>query len=106
MAKECDWKILAQWGEEQTWTEILKREKQQLLKDIKALRDRGEAMQTMVDHLQSELSNLYLQFRKERDARRLLIWQLNELKGGSVKTEIPAEGNRGRAAPVRSLLNQ
>ncbi|MEQ2175088.1 hypothetical protein GOODEAATRI_014633, partial [Goodea atripinnis] len=32
--------------------------------------------------------------RKERDARRLLIWQLNELKGGSVKTEIPAEGNR------------
>ncbi|MED6279133.1 hypothetical protein CHARACLAT_031439, partial [Characodon lateralis] len=94
MAKECDWKILAQWGEEQTRTEILKREKQQLLKDIKALRDRGEAVQTMVDHLQSELSNLYLQFRKERDARRLLIWQLNELKGGSVKTEIPAEGNR------------
>ncbi|KAK5619828.1 hypothetical protein CRENBAI_006785, partial [Crenichthys baileyi] len=76
MAKECDQKILAQWGEEQTGTEILKREKQQLLKDIK------------VDRLQSELFNLYLQFRKERDACRLLIWQLNELKGEDNKDSV------------------
>lgn len=40
-----------------------------------------------VDHLQSELSKQYLQYREERDARKLLIWQLNELKRVSVKED-------------------
>ncbi|XP_072241401.1 translin-associated factor X-interacting protein 1 [Leuresthes tenuis] len=93
MTEECDRKIQARWGEEQTEIETLKREKQQLQKDIEATKEKETAMQTVVDHLQSELSNQYLQYREERDARKLLIWQLSDLTGGSAMRDRPADEN-------------
>ncbi|XP_028264106.1 translin-associated factor X-interacting protein 1 isoform X2 [Parambassis ranga] len=87
VTEECDRKIQACRGEEQAVISALKMEKQQLQKDM---REREKTMQAVVDHLQSELSKQYLQSREERDARKLLIWQLNDLTRGSVK-EHPAD---------------
>lgn len=47
-----------------------------------------------VERLQYELSNQYLQYREERDARNLLIGQLSYLTSASVK-EHPADENTG-----------
>ncbi|XP_051807417.1 translin-associated factor X-interacting protein 1 isoform X3 [Acanthochromis polyacanthus] len=90
LTEECDRKIQARWGEEQAEIRALKSEKQQLQKDIEAMREKEKATQT-VDHLQAELSHQYLQYREERDARKLLIWQLNDLTRVSEKKENPAD---------------
>ncbi|XP_054476027.1 translin-associated factor X-interacting protein 1 isoform X2 [Anoplopoma fimbria] len=103
VTEECDRKIQARWAEEQAEIGALKREKQQLQKDIEAMREKEKATQAVVDHLQSELSNQYLQYRDERDARQLLIWQLNDLTRGSVKEEHPADENTEGAKDLVEL---
>ncbi|KAM7413954.1 hypothetical protein PAMA_018988 [Pampus argenteus] len=87
VSEECDRKIQSRWVEEQAEIGTLKREKRQLQEDIEAMRQKEKAMQAVVDHLQSELSTQYLQYREERDARKLLIWQLNDLTRCPVKEE-------------------
>lgn len=91
VTEECDRKIQARWLEEQAEIGALKREKQQLQEEIEAMREKEKATQAVVDHLQSELSNQYLQYREERDARKMLIWQLNNLTRCSVKEEHSAD---------------
>eukprot|EP00064_Thunnus_orientalis_P007298 superscaffoldBa00000800_g7318 len=91
VTEECDRKIQARWLEEQAEIGALKREKQQLQEEIEAMREKEKATQAVVDHLQSELSNQYLQYREERDARKMLIWQLNNLSRCSVKEEHSAD---------------
>ncbi|XP_068169074.1 translin-associated factor X-interacting protein 1 isoform X1 [Antennarius striatus] len=91
VTEECDRKIQARWAEEKTEIAALKSEKQQLQKDIKAMREKEKAMQTVVDRLQAELTEQYLLYREECDARKLLIWQLNEERTGLVKKEHTAE---------------
>ncbi|KAM7396216.1 hypothetical protein PAMP_019273 [Pampus punctatissimus] len=91
VSEECDRKIQSRWVEEQAEIGTLKREKRQLQEDIEAMRQKEKAMQAVVDHLQSELSNQYLQYREERDARKVLIWQLNDLTKCSGKEEHPAD---------------
>lgn len=54
-----------------------------------------------MDHLQSELSKQYLQYREERDARKLLIWQLSDETRGSVKEEHAAYEDAGRATIIQ-----
>ncbi|XP_029952598.1 translin-associated factor X-interacting protein 1 [Salarias fasciatus] len=91
LTEECDRKIQARWKEEQVEIVALKREKQQLQEEIETLREKEKAAQIVVDHLQSELSNVYLQYQDERDARKLLIWQLNDLtRSPGKKEEDPA----------------
>ncbi|KAG7229804.1 hypothetical protein INR49_012453 [Caranx melampygus] len=93
VTEECDRKIQARWAEEQSEIGALKREKQQLHKAIEAMREKGKAMQALIEHLQHELSNQYLQYREEHDARKLLIWQLSDLTSASVNEEHPADEN-------------
>ncbi|XP_041853039.1 translin-associated factor X-interacting protein 1 isoform X2 [Melanotaenia boesemani] len=93
MSEECDRKFQMQRKEVQAEIDNLTREKQQLQKDIEAMKEKEKAMQTVVDHLQSELANQYLQYRKECDARKLLIWQLNDLLKDSETREHPADEN-------------
>ncbi|KAI3371659.1 hypothetical protein L3Q82_024223, partial [Scortum barcoo] len=97
VTEECDRKIQVRWAEEQAEIGALKKEKQQLQKDIETMREKERAMQAVVDRLQSDLSKQYLEYREERDARKLLIWQLRDLTGGSVKEEHPADGNTEEA---------
>ncbi|XP_027141540.1 translin-associated factor X-interacting protein 1 isoform X2 [Larimichthys crocea] len=87
VTEDCDRKIRARWAEEQAEIEELKREKRRLQKDVEDMREREKATQAAVDRLQSELSDQYLQYREERDARRLLIWQLSERTRGSATEE-------------------
>ncbi|KAM9854715.1 translin-associated factor X-interacting protein 1 [Aulostomus maculatus] len=89
--EECDRKIEACWAEEKMEIGALKREKQQLQKEIAAMREKEKTMQAVVDRLQSELSDQYLLYREERDARKLLIWQLNDLTGSVKEEEHPPD---------------
>ncbi|XP_031166239.1 translin-associated factor X-interacting protein 1 isoform X1 [Sander lucioperca] len=100
VTEECDRKIQARWAEEQAEIGALKREKQQLQRHIEAMREKEKAMEAVVDCLQSQLSQQYLQYREERDARKLLIWKLNDLTRGSVKEEHPADDNIEAKDPV------
>lgn len=60
-----------------------------------------------MDRLQSELSDQYLQYREERDARRLLIWQLSErTRGSATEEEQSADEGTGRAAAVGGRFKQ
>ncbi|TKS73040.1 Translin-associated factor X-interacting protein 1 [Collichthys lucidus] len=101
VTEDCDRKIRARWAEEQAEIGELKREKRRLQKDVKDMREREEARQASMDRLQSELSDQYLQYREERDARRLLVWQLNE-----EEEEQSADGGTGRAAAVGGRFKQ
>ncbi|XP_041794514.1 translin-associated factor X-interacting protein 1 [Chelmon rostratus] len=103
VTEECDRKIHARWAEEQVEIGALKMEKQQLQKDIEAMRERERAVQAVVDRLQSELSDQYLQYREERDARKLLLWQFNDLSRGSVKEEHPVDENKEEAEDTVEL---
>ncbi|XP_042267468.1 translin-associated factor X-interacting protein 1 isoform X2 [Thunnus maccoyii] len=104
VTEECDRKIQARWLEEQAEIGALKREKQQLQEEIEAMREKEKATQAVVDHLQSELSNQYLQYREERDARKMLIWQLNNLTRCSVKEEHSADERTENKDPVELQL--
>lgn len=59
-----------------------------------------------INRLQSDLSQQYLLYREERDARKLLIWQLNDLTGGLTKKKHPANQNTSRAATISYLNRQ
>nr|XP_020499920.1 translin-associated factor X-interacting protein 1 isoform X1 [Labrus bergylta] len=98
-SEECDKKIQAHLEEEQAKIGALKRENRQMQKTIEDMKEKERAMQRVVDHLQAEVSNQYVQYREEGDARKLLIWQLNDLTGGSVK-EDPADQKTEIQDPV------
>ncbi|XP_016888367.2 translin-associated factor X-interacting protein 1 isoform X2 [Cynoglossus semilaevis] len=103
--EECERKIQARWGEEQAEIGALKREKQQLQLDMEAMRENEKALQAVLEHMQYELSNQYLLFREERDARKLLIEQLSDVTHTSVKKELPAGENSVEAKdPVELQL--
>lgn len=59
-----------------------------------------------INRLQSDLSQQYLLYRQERDARKLLIWQLNDLTGGLAKKKHPANQDTSRAATIGHLNRQ
>lgn len=102
--EECDRKIQACWAEEQAEIGALKMDKQQLQENIEAMREKEKTMQSVVDHLQSELFSQYLQYREERDARKLLIWQLNDMTANTAKEENPADKSTDRKDPVELQL--
>ncbi|XP_078139409.1 translin-associated factor X-interacting protein 1 [Centroberyx gerrardi] len=89
VTEECDRRIRARWEEEQA----LEREKQQLQKDVEAMREKETVMQTLVAHLQSELADQYLLYQEQSDAHETLIAKLNDLTSCSVKEEEPAHEN-------------
>ncbi|KAK5867894.1 hypothetical protein PBY51_012350 [Eleginops maclovinus] len=105
VTEECERKNQVHWEEEQSEIRALKMEKQKLQRVIEAMKEKEKAMQAVVERLQSELSAQYLQYREERDARQLLIWQLNDLTRGSVKEEHPADENSDAKDPVELQLS-
>ncbi|KAK5902750.1 hypothetical protein CesoFtcFv8_007979 [Champsocephalus esox] len=106
VTEECERKIQARWEEERSEIRALKTEKHQLQRVIEAMTEKDTATQAVVERLQSDLSAQYLQYREQRDARQLLIWQINDLTRGSVEEEHPADGNSGDARdPVQLQLS-
>lgn len=80
MTEENNKKIQVCKEKEQMKIKILKEDNEKLKNIIQTVTSNEKYTETIVNHLQSELSSLYLQYRDECDARKLLIYQLNELK--------------------------
>lgn len=58
----------------------LKAEKQRLLEYIQTLNNEQKDLKTQVSKLQKELSEEYMKYREECDARKLLVSDINDLR--------------------------
>ncbi|KAG9475159.1 hypothetical protein GDO78_003561 [Eleutherodactylus coqui] len=80
VSERCDKKIQEIYENEGHEVKSLKIEKDNLLKLINKLKEEKISLQVQVAKLQEEMEKLYLMYRNESDARKLLIADINELK--------------------------
>uniref|UniRef100_A0A4X2LV74 Translin associated factor X interacting protein 1 n=1 Tax=Vombatus ursinus TaxID=29139 RepID=A0A4X2LV74_VOMUR len=80
VSEDCNEKILAIRAEERYEIKMLKKEKINLLKLIDKKNEEKISLQTQVTKLRKTLAEEYLHFLNERDARRILVADLNELR--------------------------
>ncbi|XP_060041315.1 translin-associated factor X-interacting protein 1 isoform X2 [Erinaceus europaeus] len=78
--EECNEKILAMRAEERYEITMLKKEKMDLLKLIDKKNEEKISLQSEVTKLRKKLAEEYLHYLSERDARKILIADLNELR--------------------------
>ncbi|XP_055268481.1 translin-associated factor X-interacting protein 1 isoform X2 [Moschus berezovskii] len=78
--EDCNEKILAMRAEERDEISMLKKEKMNLLKLIDEKNEEKISLQTEVTKLRKNLAEEYLHYLSERDARKILIADLNELR--------------------------
>ncbi|XP_032179460.1 translin-associated factor X-interacting protein 1 isoform X4 [Mustela erminea] len=78
--EDCNERILAMRAEERYEISILKREKMNLLKLIDKKNEEKISLQSEVSKLRKNLAEEYLRYLSERDARKILIADLNELR--------------------------
>ncbi|XP_036897366.1 translin-associated factor X-interacting protein 1 isoform X2 [Sturnira hondurensis] len=80
MNEECNERILAMRAEERSEISLLKKEKMNLLKLIDKKNEEKISLQSEVTKLRKNLAEEYLRYLSERDARKILIADLNELR--------------------------
>ncbi|XP_075693028.1 translin-associated factor X-interacting protein 1 [Rhinoderma darwinii] len=80
VSERCDKKIQEIYEKERLEVRALKMEKHNLLKVIDKLKEEKPTLQAQVSKLQEEMEKVYLMYRNECDARKLLISDINELK--------------------------
>ncbi|KAM3920303.1 translin-associated factor X-interacting protein 1 [Leptodactylus fuscus] len=80
ISERCDKKIQEIFEKERLEVKTLKMEKHNLLKVIDILKEEKISLQAQVTKLQEEMEKVYLMYRNECDARKLLISDINELK--------------------------
>ncbi|XP_053522739.1 translin-associated factor X-interacting protein 1 isoform X4 [Artibeus jamaicensis] len=79
--EECNERILAMRAEERSEISLLKKEKMNLLKLIDKKNEEKISLQSeQVTKLRKNLAEEYLRYLSERDARKILIADLNELR--------------------------
>ncbi|XP_035970917.1 translin-associated factor X-interacting protein 1 isoform X2 [Halichoerus grypus] len=78
--EDCNERILAMRAEERYEISMLKREKMNLLKLIDKKNEEKISLQSEVSKLRKNLAEEYLRYLSERDARKILIADLNELR--------------------------
>ncbi|XP_012907698.1 translin-associated factor X-interacting protein 1 isoform X4 [Mustela putorius furo] len=78
--EDCNERILAMRAEERYEISLLKREKMNLLKLIDKKNEEKISLQSEVSKLRKNLAEEYLRYLSERDARKILIADLNELR--------------------------
>ncbi|XP_030153688.1 translin-associated factor X-interacting protein 1 isoform X3 [Lynx canadensis] len=78
--EDCNEKILAMRAEERYEISMLKKEKMNLLKLIDKKNEEKISLQSEVSKLRKNLAEEYLHYLSERDARKILIADLNELR--------------------------
>uniref|UniRef100_A0A8B9YST2 Translin associated factor X interacting protein 1 n=1 Tax=Bos mutus grunniens TaxID=30521 RepID=A0A8B9YST2_BOSMU len=78
--ENCNERILAMRAEERDEISMLKKEKMNLLKLIDKKNEEKISLQTEVTKLRKNLAEEYLHYLSERDARKILIADLNELR--------------------------
>ncbi|KAJ8302492.1 hypothetical protein KUTeg_018888 [Tegillarca granosa] len=80
VSEQCDQKIMAIREEEKQEMKDLKAEKQRLLEYIQTMNNEQKDLKTQVSKLQKELSEEYMKYREECDARKLLVSDINDLR--------------------------
>ncbi|XP_041625895.1 translin-associated factor X-interacting protein 1 isoform X2 [Vulpes lagopus] len=78
--EDCNERILAMRAEERYEITMLKKEKMNLLKLIDKKNEEKISLQSEVSKLRKNLAEEYLRYLTERDARKILIADLNELR--------------------------
>ncbi|KAM7058221.1 translin-associated factor X-interacting protein 1 isoform 3-T3 [Molossus nigricans] len=78
--EDCNERILAMRAEERSEISMLKKEKMILLKLIDRKNEEKISLQSEVTKLRKNLAEEYLRYLTERDARKILIADLNELR--------------------------
>ncbi|XP_055153557.1 translin-associated factor X-interacting protein 1 isoform X7 [Symphalangus syndactylus] len=78
--EDCNERILAMRAEEKHEISLLKKEKMNLLKLIDKNNEEKISLQSEVTKLRKNLAEEYLHYLSERDARKILIADLNELR--------------------------
>ncbi|XP_037672302.1 translin-associated factor X-interacting protein 1 isoform X2 [Choloepus didactylus] len=78
--EDCNERILAMRAEERYEISVLKKEKMNLLKVIDKKNEEKISLQSEVTKLRKSLAEEYLHYLSERDARKILIADLNELR--------------------------
>ncbi|XP_062968212.1 translin-associated factor X-interacting protein 1 [Cynocephalus volans] len=78
--EDCNERILAMRAEERYEISMLKKEKMNLLKLIDKKNEEKISLQSEVTKLRKNLAQEYLHYLSERDARKILIADLNELR--------------------------
>ncbi|XP_011378806.1 translin-associated factor X-interacting protein 1 isoform X2 [Pteropus medius] len=78
--EDCNERILAMRAEERSEISMLKKEKMNLLKIIDKKNEEKISLQSEVTKLRKTLAEEYLRYLSERDARKILIADLNELR--------------------------
>ncbi|XP_032342460.1 translin-associated factor X-interacting protein 1 isoform X4 [Camelus ferus] len=78
--EDCNERILAMRAEERYEISMLKKEKMNLLKLIDKKNEEKISLQSEVTKLRKNLAEEYLHYLSERDARKILIADLNELR--------------------------
>ncbi|XP_021572059.1 translin-associated factor X-interacting protein 1 isoform X2 [Carlito syrichta] len=78
--EDCNERILAMRAEEKYEISVLKKEKMNLLKLIDKKNEEKISLQSEVTKLRKNLAEEYLHYLTERDARKILIADLNELR--------------------------
>ncbi|KAL4234843.1 Translin-associated factor X-interacting protein 1 [Mactra antiquata] len=80
VSEQCDQKVMSIRDEEKQEMIDLKQENKNLYKRIEDLKNESKDLQTQVGKLQDDLANQYKLYRDERDARKLLQSDINDLR--------------------------
>ncbi|XP_010167644.2 translin-associated factor X-interacting protein 1-like, partial [Antrostomus carolinensis] len=80
VSEECTQQILALQEKHRHEINMLKQEKQHLLKTIDNMREENNSLQTQVARLQTSVAEEYTRYLNEHDARKLLLAKLNDMR--------------------------
>jgi len=80
VSERCDQKVMALRDEERQEILELKQMNTALRKHIERLKEDEKALESNVERLQEEVSEQYKNYRKECDARKMLISDINDLR--------------------------
>ncbi|CAF2385844.1 unnamed protein product [Rotaria sp. Silwood2] len=92
LSEQCDKKLMQYRKEEREEILLLKEEKRRLQQSIRQLTNQNQNLETNIQRLQEEVSNQYQLYRKELDARKLLINDANDLRNQQEKRADEKEG--------------
>uniref|UniRef100_A0A8C0EPJ4 Translin-associated factor X-interacting protein 1 N-terminal domain-containing protein n=1 Tax=Bubo bubo TaxID=30461 RepID=A0A8C0EPJ4_BUBBB len=79
LSEECSRQILALQQKEKDEINMLKQEKQHLLKFIDNMKEENHSLQTQVERLRTSVAEEYTRYLNEHGARKLLLAKLNDL---------------------------
>ncbi|XP_074896606.1 LOW QUALITY PROTEIN: translin-associated factor X-interacting protein 1 [Buteo buteo] len=79
VSEECTRQILALQEKEKDEINMLKQEKERLLKFIDNMKEEKNSLQTQVEHLQTSVAEEYAHYLNEYGARKLLLAKLNDM---------------------------